>query len=117
MIFHGGNNFQTRRGIGNLFSDLYCSVIKSNIVQELSDKALEHGVKMAKNMAMDIMSGTEPTEAASNQLKIAKKRIHEAIIKKSGVKRKKKKKKGDSDEEEPSSKVIKKSKYFDLFDD
>lgn len=101
MYYHQGVDFQRGRGFGSLFSGLFRSlvpiakaganlgkrVLRSDFVKNLSSQALDVGKDMVKNIAADVLSGKNFSEAADQELNVAKKKVGEAI-RGSGRKRK-----------------------------
>jgi len=80
-------------------------------VKNISQKAIEHSGDMAKDLVIDVIKGKTLSEAADNQIQVAKKKIGEAIRGRGGasVKRKRCSK--------PSIACnLKKQKCFDLLD-
>lgn len=93
MRFHQGVELQRGRGFGSLFSGLFRSfipiakaglnagkrVLQSDYARNLSSKALDVGKDLVKNIAADVLSGESFSNAAANEVNVAKKKIGEAI--------------------------------------
>jgi|694.fasta_scaffold18803_3 hypothetical protein len=93
MRFHQGSELQRGRGFGALFSGLMRSfipiakaglkagkrVLQSDFAKSLGSKALDVGKDMVKNIAADVLAGESFSNAASNEVDVAKKKISEAI--------------------------------------
>lgn len=93
MRFHQGSELQRGRGFGSLFSGLIRSfipiakaglkagkrVLQSDFARNLGSKALDVGKDMVKNIAADVLAGESFSNAASNEVDVAKKKISEAI--------------------------------------
>lgn len=134
MCQQRGFEVQRGRGIGSTLRGLYKSVfplaragvdagkrvMNSNFAKNVGKQALHHGLHVAKNAAVDMLGGSAPSQAASHQLLIAKKKVAEAVR---GRGKSKRKKQCDSDcESDCDAKPVKKKKSrksenFNLFDD
>jgi hypothetical protein len=93
MRFHQGVELQRGRGFGALFSGLVRTlipiakvglragkrVLQSDFARNLGAKALDVGKDMVKNIAADVLAGESFSNAASNEVDVAKKKISEAI--------------------------------------
>jgi len=104
MRFHQGAELQRGRGFGSLFSGLFRSfmpiakvginagkrILQSDYMKSLGSKALDVGKDMVKNIAANVIAGDSISNAASNEMNIAKKKIGEAIRGSGSRKRKRK---------------------------
>jgi len=93
MIYHRGREFQRGGGVGSILSGLVKKlipiaknsysigkeVLKNDVLQNVSRKALEHGTDMAKDLVADVLRGKSFSEAAENQIEKAKKKVSDAI--------------------------------------